>query len=86
MTAFIISYLLNRATEASTWSGLALFLTGTLGWHLNPDITNSIVPLGMALAGILHSVLPDKLTGTTPAATTTTATPAATVTTPAATN
>lgn len=52
-------YILNRAKEPSTWRGLILVLTA-LGVPVAPEMANAIVSVGLALAGLIGVVTPDK--------------------------
>jgi hypothetical protein len=59
----LFRYVLARAREASTWRGLILLVTGSWGvTHL--DQVEAIVPLGMALAGLVGILFPDLAPGT----------------------
>lgn len=53
------SYLINRAKEASTWRGVILILTA-VGVPIAPEMTEAIVSVGLALAGLVGVVTPDK--------------------------
>lgn len=53
-------FFLNRLKEPSTWRGVVLVATG-FGIHATPEQTEAIVSLGIALAGVLGIVSPDKL-------------------------
>ena len=52
-------YLLDRAKEPSTWRGAILLLTA-LGVPVAPELANAIVSVGLALAGLIGVVTPDK--------------------------
>lgn len=53
-------FFLNRLKEPSTWRGLTLVATA-FGIHVNPEQAYAIASLGMALAGGLGVISPDKL-------------------------
>lgn len=48
-------YILDRAKEPSTWRGILLFLTA-IGVPIAPELANSIVTVGLGLAGIVGMV------------------------------
>ncbi len=52
-------YILDRAKEPSTWRGAILLLTA-LGVPVAPELANAIVSVGLALAGLIGVVTPDK--------------------------
>ena len=52
-------YLLDRAKEPSTWRGVVLLLTA-LGVPMAPEMANAIVSLGLAVAGMVGVLTPDK--------------------------
>ena len=52
-------FFIDRACEASTWRGGVLFLTA-LGVKLSPDMQESIVALGLAIAGMVGMLTKDK--------------------------
>ncbi len=53
-----IAYLTSRAKERSTWLGLtSLFVA--LGLTLSPEQTESVIALGMALAGLIAAFSKD---------------------------
>lgn len=54
----ILSYVLARLGEASTWRGLILLAT-SLGIHLTDAQSSHIIEAGLALAGLVGVVLPD---------------------------
>lgn len=56
----LIQYLINRAKEKSTWIGLITFL-GALGIGISPELAQSIVPAGIAIAGVISVLLPADL-------------------------
>ncbi len=53
------SYLLARAKEPSTWRGAILFLTA-IGLPIAPALAESIISVGLAVAGLVGVVAPDK--------------------------
>lgn len=53
------AYILARAKEASTWRGVILLLTA-IGVPVAPPLAESIVAAGLALAGLIGVVSPDK--------------------------
>lgn len=53
-------FFLNRLKEPSTWRGLTLVATA-FGMSLNQDQAYAIASLGMALAGGIGAVSPDRL-------------------------
>ena len=52
------SYLLARAKEASTWRGIIMLLTAA-GIPIAPALADSIVTIGLALAGLVGMLAPD---------------------------
>lgn len=52
-------YILDRAREPSTWRGALLLLTA-LGVPVAPELANAIISVGLALAGLIGVVTPDK--------------------------
>ena len=52
-------YILDRAKEPSTWRGLILVLTA-LGVPLAPALSEAIIAAGLAIAGLVGVVSPDK--------------------------
>lgn len=52
-------YILDRAKEPSTWRGFILVLTA-IGVPIAPDMTDAIVSVGLALAGLLGVLTADK--------------------------
>ena len=53
------SYILERMKEPSTWRGLTLLLTA-LGVPLAPGLSDAIISVGLAIAGLIGAVTPDK--------------------------
>lgn len=52
-------YLIARAKEPSTWRGLILILTAA-GVPIAPEMQTAIISAGLALAGIIGAITPDK--------------------------
>ena len=52
-------YILARAKEPSTWRGIVLMLTA-LGVPVAPAMADSIIAAGIAIAGLVGAVTPDK--------------------------
>lgn len=52
-------YIVARAKEPSTWRGLILLLTAA-GVPIAPAMAESIVSVGLALAGLIGVITPDK--------------------------
>ena len=52
-------YLLDRAKEPSSWRGLILLLTA-IGVPVAPALADTIVSLGLALAGVVGVATADK--------------------------
>ena len=52
-------YILARAKEPSTWRGLILLLTAA-GVPIAPAMAESIISVGLAIAGLIGAVTPDK--------------------------
>mgnify|MGYP003351228325 CR=1 FL=1 len=53
------NYLLSRAKEASTWRGIILLLTA-IGVPVAPAMADSIVSVGLAIAGAIGVLAADK--------------------------
>ena len=53
------AYILARAKEPSTWRGAMLFLTA-IGIPIAPQLTESIIAAGLAIAGLIGVIAPDK--------------------------
>ena len=51
-------YVVNRAKEASTWRGVIMLLTA-VGLKITPEMTDAIISVGIAVAGLLGMLLPD---------------------------
>lgn len=60
--ARLCAYLVARANETSTWSGIILFLSGC-GVANGERWSVIIGGLGMAIGGLLRAVLPNHLGG-----------------------
>ena len=54
------TYLLARIREASTWRGIIFFATAA-GVPIAPALAESIVTLGLALAGVVGIFFPDHI-------------------------
>jgi hypothetical protein len=52
-------YILERAKEPSTWRGLILLLTA-IGVPVAPAMADAIVSAGLAIAGLIGVVSPDR--------------------------
>lgn len=52
-------YILDRAKEPSTWRGFILLLTA-IGVPVAPAMADAIVSAGLAIAGLIGVVSPDK--------------------------
>ena len=55
----ILSYLLARLSEASTWRGIVVLVTG-LGVHLDSFDADKIVAAGLGIAGLIGIFFKDK--------------------------
>ena len=53
------NYLLARAKEPSTWRGFILLLTAA-GVPIAPALAEAIIATGLAIAGLIGVVTPDK--------------------------
>jgi hypothetical protein len=53
------NYILERAKEASTWRGICLFLTA-VGVPIAPELADAIIATGIAVAGLVGIITPDK--------------------------
>lgn len=56
----VITYLLDRAKEASTWRGIVALLTA-LGVALTPEQQNAIITAGLGLIGVIGVFFGDKI-------------------------
>ena len=52
-------YILDRAKEPSTWRGIIMLLTA-IGVPIAPAMADAIVAVGLAVAGLIGVVSPDK--------------------------
>lgn len=52
-------YILDRAKEPSSWRGLIYLLTAA-GIPIAPELANSIIAVGLALAGLIGTLTPGK--------------------------
>lgn len=52
-------YLLERLKEPSTWRGIILLLTAA-GVPIAPAMAESIITVGLAIAGLIGVATPDK--------------------------
>jgi hypothetical protein len=53
------TFILARAKEPSTWRGLFLFLAAA-GVPIAPQMADAIIATGLAVAGLIGVVTPDK--------------------------
>jgi hypothetical protein len=53
------SYFFERLKEASTWRGIVLLLTA-IGVPLAPGVADMIISAGLAVAGLIGAIAPDK--------------------------
>lgn len=49
----MLDYIINQLKQPSTWLGLISVVGGAFGWTVSADLTQSIVALGVALAGLI---------------------------------
>lgn len=54
-----MKYLIDRLKEPSTWRGLIMVATGVLGANWGPESQDTIVYVGVSLAGVVGALLPD---------------------------
>ena len=54
-----MTYILDRAKEPSTWRGIILMLTAA-GVPIAPELSEAIISIGLALAGLLGILTADK--------------------------
>ena len=52
-------YIIDRMKEASTWRGIVMLLTAA-GIPIAPEMQSLIISAGLALAGLIGAVVPDK--------------------------
>ena len=55
-----MKYLIERLKEPSTWRGLIMIATGVAGAKWCPESQDTIVYVGVSLAGIVGAILPDR--------------------------
>lgn len=55
-----MKYLIERLKEPSTWRGLIMIATGVAGAKWSPESQETIVYVGVSLAGIVGAILPDR--------------------------
>lgn len=55
------TWLLDRLKERSTWLGVTAIVT-SLGLILSPEQVNAIVAAGIAFAGLIAALFPEKPT------------------------
>jgi hypothetical protein len=55
----IVSYLVTRAGEASSWAGIAAVMAG-LGVQLDPGLWQNLVAVATALAGLAAYLIKDR--------------------------
>ena len=55
----LFRYAINRLREPSTWQGINVVTTAA-GVSISPEMTSQIVALGVAAAGVIHAVFPEK--------------------------
>ena len=56
----LLSYLVARMGEGSTWAGLVLILTAA-GITLNAEQRDAITAVGLGIAGLIRAAFPDKV-------------------------
>jgi hypothetical protein len=54
-----MDYLLERLKEPSTWRGLAVLATAA-GVTFSPEQMEAIVPVGLAVAGVIGVLAPER--------------------------
>lgn len=54
-----MQYLINRLKEKSTWISIIMIVT-SLGVKINPGLAETVIPLGMAVAGVVGFFLKEK--------------------------
>ena len=55
-----MKYLIERLKEPSTWRRLIMIATGLAGAKWGPESQETIVYVGVSLAGIVGAILPDR--------------------------
>jgi hypothetical protein len=58
--SFLLSFILSRMAEPSTWRGLVMLLTGA-GVTVSPELITPIVAIGTSLTGVIGVLAKDKL-------------------------
>ena len=53
------AYMIERMKEPSTWRGIVLLLTA-IGVPIAPGMADTIIAIGMAVAGLIGVATPDK--------------------------
>ena len=57
----VVNFLLERASERSTWVGLAAILSAAgIGFFSSPEAQGALATLGLAIAGVVGVVLKEK--------------------------
>ncbi len=56
----MLTYILERAKEASTWRGIIALLTA-LGVALTPEQQNAIITAGLGIIGVIGVFFGDKI-------------------------
>ena len=56
----LMTYLAARAREASTWQALIVVLTA-FGTQLTEDQKMAVLTVGLAVAGLLGAIFPDRI-------------------------
>jgi len=64
----MFKYIINRLTERSTWLGL-IALASSCGAAISTELTEPIITIGVALAGLVGIVTKDKESASSPAST-----------------
>lgn len=54
-----MNYIVNRLKERSTWLGITTVVT-TFGVSINPELSEAIISAGVAIAGLVSVIWPDK--------------------------
>ena len=55
----IVSFLIDRLKEPSTWAGIGTLLTG-VGIALKPELWQAITAVGLTVGGLLAVLIPEK--------------------------
>lgn len=61
-TSMVVSYIIARLKEPSTWRGLILMITSA-GVTFSPDQINALVAVGLCAAGAVGAFVPDNKDG-----------------------